>query len=229
MGFSPTPAPGFGIADRASGNLADCKWEFLDAEGRFVGVLLDGGYFPHGVTGGIGAFFGMRGQMGSPAPADAPPQPPQRPGRVASMLEDPGQRRALGGGTSRIVFTLIPSERPEILSAYHEDFSPVTADKPARPGELILLRASGLGPLVPGTLPSGTEPFPEPPQEVNSPIQASVGGQPAQVGNKIGWPGFTNTYRVEVRIPAGIAPGETSVQLTAAWIPGPSFRLPVGI
>ncbi len=118
MGFSPTPAAGFGIADRASGNLADCKWEFLDADERLIGAIFDSGYFPHGVTAGTGAFYGTRGQMGSPAPANAPALPPQRPVRVASMSEDPG-RRILGGGTSRVVFTLIPAERPEIMGAYH--------------------------------------------------------------------------------------------------------------
>lgn len=228
MGFSPTPAAGFGIADRASGNLADCKWEFLDASGRLIGTILDGGYFPHGVTGGIGAFLGVRGQMGSPAPPDAPLLPPQRPFRVASMSEDPGRRRVLGGGTSRIVFTLIPAERPEVQAAYHEDFSPVTAASPARSGEVILLRMTGLGPLVPGTLPSGTQPFPDPPQEVNSPVEVAVGGQHAEVINKIGWPGLTNTYRVDVRIPGGVGTGEANVQVTAAWVPGPAFQMPVG-
>jgi len=228
MGFSPTPAPGFGIADRASGNLADCKWEFLDANGRLIGTILDGGYAPHGVTGGIGAFYGVRGQMGSPAPPDAPPLPPQRPFRAASMSEDPGRRRVLGGGTSRIVFTLIPVERPEVQAAYHEDFSPVTAASPARPGEVILLRMTGLGPLVPGTLPSGTQPFPDPPQEVNSPVEVAIGGQNAEVINKIGWPGLISTYRVDVRIPVGVGTGEANVRVTAAWVPGPAFALPVG-
>lgn len=228
MGFSPAPAAGFGLADRASGNLADCKWEFSDSSGRLIGAILDGGYFPHGVTGGVGAFFGVRGQMGSPAPADAPPLPPQRPLRVASMSEDPGRRRILGGGTTRIVFTLIPAERPEVQGAFHEDFSPVTTARPARPGEVILLRMSGIGPLVPGTLPSGTAPFPDPPLEVNSPVEVTVGGQTGVVTNKIGWPGLTNTYRVDVRMPAGLAAGEASVQVSAAWISGPVFLMPVG-
>lgn len=227
MAFSPTPAPGFGIADRASGSPADCKWEFLDANGRFIGTILDGGYFPHGVTGGVGAFFGVRGQMGSPAPPDAPPLPPQRPIRVASTSEDPANRRALGGGTARIVFTLIPAERPEVQAAFHENFSPVTAANPARPGEVLILRAIGLGPLAPGTLPSSTTPFPDPPAEVNSPVEAVIGGEPAPVINKIGWPGQINTYRVDVRVPAGVAAGEAGVQLTAAWIPGGVFRFPV--
>lgn len=227
MGFSPTPAPRLGISDRASGNLAECRWEFLDAEGRIIGAITDGGYFPHGVTSGTGAFYGVRGQMGSPAPANAPPLPPQRPARIASTSEDPGRRRILGGGTGRVVFTLIPAERPTVISAFHEDFTPVTAARPARAGEVIILKASGLGPLVPGNLPSGTEPFPDPPVEVNSPVSATVEGQSLEVINKIGWPGFTATYRVDIKVPA-IRAGEASLQLTAAWIPGPAYSLPVG-
>jgi hypothetical protein len=228
MGFNPSPAPGFGIADRAAGNLADCKWEFLDDNGRFIGAIMDGGYFPHAVTGGVGAFYGIRGQMGSPASPNAPPLPPQRPLRVASMSEDAGMRRILGGGTTRIVFTLIPAERPEIQRAYHADFSPVTAEKPARPGETIILQLTGLGPLTPGTLPSGTDPFPDPPREVNSPVEVTVAGLAAEVISKVGWPTLTRTYRVDVQMPTGVAPGESMVQVTAAWIPGPGFPIPVG-
>ena len=106
MNFSPTPTPGFGIADRASGSLADCKWEFLDASGNFIGAILDGGYAPHGVTSGVGAFYGVRGQMGGPSPANAPPLPPQRPTRAASISEDPANRRINGGGTSALSSTL---------------------------------------------------------------------------------------------------------------------------
>jgi hypothetical protein len=227
MAFSPTPTPGTGIADRASGSPADCKWEFADENGRFIGAILDGGYAPHGVTGGVGAFYGVRGQMGGPAPPDAPPLPPQRPTRIASTSEDPANRRVLGGGTARIVFTLIPAERPEIQAAFHENFAPVTATNPARPGELLILQASGLGPLVPGMLPSSTISFPNPPVEVNSPVEAVFGTESVPVLTKIGWPGQVNTYRVDVRIPSGAVTGEAGVQLTAAWIPGGVFRVPV--
>ena len=224
MGFSPTPAAGFGIADAALGGTADCKWAFYDADGRFVAAILDGGFAPHGVTGGVGAFYGIRGQMGAP-PAE--PLPDARPLRTASISEDPGRRRVLGGGKLRIVFHLIPAERPEVETVYHEDFSPVTADSPARPGEIIIIRATGLGPLTPGTTPSGTDPFPSPSVEVNSPVEVDFGGQSMPAINKIGWPGQNNVYRIDVRVPDGLTRSHAAIKLTAAWIPGGTYHLPI--
>jgi hypothetical protein len=221
MNFSPTPAPGAAIADAARGGTADCKWDFYDVNGRYIGTILDGGYGMHGVTGGTGAFYGIRGQMAGGT------LPNGKPNRAASISEDPANRRTLGGGTSRIIFHLIPAERPEVQAAYHENFVPVTSANPARPGEVLILQASGLGPLFPGTFPSGTDPFPNPPAEVNSPVEVNFGGQPAPVMNKIGWPGQTNTYRVDVGVPAGITGSDAAIQLTVAWIPGGVFRVPI--
>jgi hypothetical protein len=224
MGFSPTPAVGFGIADAALGGTSDCKWAFYDADGRYIGAILDGGYAPHAVTGGLGAFYGIRGQMGGTLPE---PLADARPLRTASISEDPGKRRILGGGKTRIPFYLIPAERPEVQIAYHEDFSAVTATSPARPGEVLVIRATGLGPLTPGLDPSGVKPFPNPPVEVNSPVEATIGGVAAPVLNKVGWPGQINVYRVDIRVPAGIPSGQAGIQLTAAWIPGPVLALPI--
>lgn len=222
MNFNPSPAPGFAIADVNRGTIAECKWEFLDADGRFIGALADSGLFPHAVTGGAGIFYGARGQMTG---GGSPPTP--RPIRVASMTEDPGLRRALGGGTNRILFQIIPLYRPAVQAVYHADFSPVTADNPARAGETLLVRASGLGPLAPGTTPPGIDPFPDPPAEVNSPVEASIGGLAALVASKVGWPGEKDTYRVDVQVPAGVKPGQAALQITAAWIPGSSVNIPV--
>ena len=224
MGFSPTPAAGFGIADAALGGTADCKWAFYDADGRFIGAIFDGGYTTHGVTGGVGAFYGVRGQMGAPPPE---PRPDALPLRTASMSEDPGKRRVLGGGKLRIAFHLIPAERPEVQSVFHEDLSPVTAADPAHPGDLLIIHATGLGPLVPGTTPSGAAPFPSTPVEVNSPVEVTVGGISSAVINKIGWPGENNGYRVDIRVPAGVSAGMADLQITAAWIPGSAFQVPV--
>ena len=155
------------------------------------------------------------------------PLPDPRPIRAASISEDPGRRRELGGGKLRIVFHLIPAERPEVQAVYHEDFSPVTEDRPARAGEVLIIRASGLGPLTPGTTPSGSNPFPNPPVEVNSPVEVTMGGIASPVINKLGWPGETNVYRVDVRVPGGVAAGMAGVQMTAAWIPGGVYRVPM--
>jgi uncharacterized protein (TIGR03437 family) len=108
------------------------------------------------------------------------------------------------------------------------DFSPVTAAKPARAGETLILRAKGLGPTRPNLVPPGHVTFgSDPVEEVNSPVEVTVGGKGAELLNKIGWPGTYDLYRVDVRVPAGIAPGMAALQLTAAWIKGPEVNIPV--
>ena len=63
MNFTATPAPGNAIGDASRGGPQDCKWDFYDASGDYVGSIFDSGFAPHGVTGGVGAFYGVRGQM----------------------------------------------------------------------------------------------------------------------------------------------------------------------
>jgi uncharacterized protein (TIGR03437 family) len=98
--------------------------------------------------------------------------------------------------------------RPEVMSTaagptiFHKDFSPVTAAKPAKPGEVLILQATGLGPTVPAVDPG--QPFPtDALQQVNSPVDVTVNGQSAEVINKIGWPGQVDTYRLDFRVPDG--------------------------
>ncbi|MBI3470113.1 MAG: hypothetical protein HY013_02000 [Candidatus Solibacter usitatus] len=116
---------------------------------------------------------------------------------------------------------------PNGPSVFHgADFSLVTAAKPARAGEVLILTATHLGPTRPGVDPG--RPFPPSPlQEVNSPVDVLVNGQTAEVINKIGWPGLVDNYRVDFRVPEGTAAGTASLQLTAAWIAGPPVNIPV--
>jgi uncharacterized protein (TIGR03437 family) len=133
------------------------------------------------------------------------------------------------------VLHLIPMFRPEIVagssvpSVFHADFSRVTAENPARGGELLILMATGLGPTRPGVDPGNPFPaFPASPLvQVNSPLQVSVNGQVAEVLNKVGWPGLVDTYRVDFRVPEGTAAGPAAIQITAAWIAGPAALVPM--
>jgi len=54
-----------------------------------------------------------------------------------------------------------------------------------------------------------------------------VDDQAAEVINAVGCPSLVGTYRVDFRVPSGIAPGVMTVQLSAAWIGGPSVNLPI--
>jgi uncharacterized protein (TIGR03437 family) len=129
-------------------------------------------------------------------------------------------------------FQIIPAVWPEVLSlptgpaVFHGDSSPVTAEKPARAGELLIMSVSGLGP-VKGKLDPG-QPFPPGDlMEVNSPVDITVNGKRAQVVNKIGWPAMTNVYRVDFVVPEGTAAGMASVVPTVAWINGSEAKIPV--
>jgi len=233
----PNPSPGQAIGDFGRFAMGDQHIEILQSDGTPVGLLMSSGFgggsappgLPAGVstwavTGGSGAFLGARGTLHYP--------PGNTGSRNASMQEDPAMRRALGGGRGHIIATLIPMFRPEIISSasgptvFHADLSPVSSTRPARAGEILIVRVTGLGPTRPG-LPPGTA-FPgDPVQEVNSPVEVTVNGNAAEVLNKIGWPGTTDTYRVDIRVPDGTAPGPAKVQLTAGFIPGREVSLPV--
>jgi uncharacterized protein (TIGR03437 family) len=180
------------------------------------------------IVGGTGAFFGARGYTRGANSGLSGPIPI----RLASIAEDPANRRQNGGGHVRSALYLIPISRPEIVTAssgpavFHADFSPVTTAKPAKASEVLIVQATGLGPTVPGVDPG--QPFPtDMLQQVNSPVEVTVNGQAAQVMNKIGWPGLVDTYRVDFRVPDGIAAGSATIQLRAAWIAGSPVSIPV--
>ena len=122
--------------------------------------------------------------------------------------------------------------RPEVIitpngpAIFHADFSPVTATNPAKPGEVVIARVSGLGPVRAALEPG--EPFPSDPLAVvNSPIDVTVNGGATQVINAVGWPGTTDNYRLDFPIPAGTLAGDARVQIAAAWIAGPEVRIAV--
>jgi len=180
------------------------------------------------VAGGTGAFLGARGQMstrllpGGPGP------------RTASMTEDPARRRNNGvGGRVQFVVYLIPMTRPAITNTangpsitHSNDFSLVTASKPARPGEILSVFATGLGPTRPGVDPG--RPFPaDPPAVVNSPVEVTVDGKAAEIIGAVGYPGSVDGYQVNFRVPSDASPGMHTIQLSAAWIGGPEVRITV--
>ena len=83
--------------------------------------------------GGTGAFVGARGTVNGTSGLAI---------RTTSQAEDPSMRRINGGGRGTYVIQLIPMFRPEILVGvngpvvfHNDDYKPVTADRPARPGE----------------------------------------------------------------------------------------------
>ena len=230
------PTPGQAIADVNRSGVCENIWELKQADGSPLGTIMCFGTgsgdpvpgeplsVPAGniaIVGGSGAFTGARGLQ------SFPPGGAVRAIRFTSVLEDPSRRvEKGGGGLFRITFTLYPMTRPEIASIFHADFSAVSAASPARAGETLIVRASGLGATRPGVDPG--KPFPvDTLQGVNSPVDVTINGRTAEVLNKVGWPGAVDVFRVDFRMPDGIASGMATIQLSAAWIPGAGAQIAV--
>jgi uncharacterized protein (TIGR03437 family) len=242
LGLSPNAGPGQAVADVSRAMLDDFACEFLQPDRTPVGTIMGYGFshgvappgapravttFNYAVIGGTGAFLGVQGQMGFAGPV---------PARVASVYEDASSRRVLGGTSQKLIIHLIPRARPEIRATaagpavFHaRDFSLVTAENPARAGEWLVLSATNLGPVRPGLEPG--QPFPvwEPGKEhlVNSPLEITVNGNSAEFTNAMGWPGQTNAYRIDVRLPNDTPPGMATLDLKLAWISAPEVKIPV--
>jgi hypothetical protein len=230
---SPTPTPGQAITDTAFTGLREDIFKFLNADGTSIGSItalgLSGGVPSPGsaatqtggdwvITGGSGAFLGVKGEMGGTGM--------QKGIRPASMAEDPANRRSNGGGAFQFVMYLQPASRPQIATAnnapavvHASDFTPVTTAKPAAAGEILALYASGLGPVQPNTAPGKS--FPENPLALaNGPVQVTVNGESAPVLAAVGYPGTLGGYQVNFQLPSGVTKGTAALQLGVAWITG---------
>ena len=244
--LSPTAPPGDTIADTFRTGLYDFNFEIQQADGTPIGSIRSGGVgggapppgaikavavANHPILGGTGAFLGVRGYQGSP-PA-SPAGNNMTLARTASFSEDPANRRILGGGPAHHTLYIIPMFWPKILTTrngpaivHASDYALVTTAKPAESGEILTLFATGLGPTRPG-LELGDTFTAAPLQVANSPVDVTVNGAAAEVLYAGGYPGTTNTYQVDFRLPSGITSGTASLQITAAWIGGPEVKIPV--
>jgi hypothetical protein len=233
LNATPTPVPGQAIADITRTAMREHIFEILQADGTPVGSIMamgfSGGNPPPGqpsteranwaIAGGTGAFVGARGQVEGTGNS----------GRAASIAEDPSNRRLNGGNPVRFILHIIPMTIPQIVTTpggpaiTHSDFSLVTASKPASAGEVLSLFATGLGP-VRGV--ATGQPFPvSPPALVNSPVAVTVNGESAEILAAVGYPGATDGYQVNFRVPADVGKGLASAQVTSAWISGPAVNI----
>jgi uncharacterized protein (TIGR03437 family) len=149
------------------------------------------------------------------------------------MAEDPANRRINGGGTIRFFLHVIPVTTPQIATTaggpavtHSSDFSLVTASKPAAAGEILSLFATGLGPTNPGVDPG--QPFPSnPAAAVNSPVDVTVNGKPAEVLGAVGYPGVVDGYQVNFRVPPDTGKGLAAIQVSAAWVASTAVNITV--
>jgi uncharacterized protein (TIGR03437 family) len=236
------PNAGEAIADIVRNNVVEIRFELLKADGTPLGTImasgLGGGVPPPGapstvrvgnvaIVGGTGAFLGARGQVGQGVTTT--------PDRSASMAEDPANRRTNGGGKVRYVLELEAMFRPEVVVTHRgpvvthsSDASLLSTSRPAAVGEILSAFVTGLGPVLPSVDPG--KPFPASPLAVvNSPVEVTVNGRPAEVLAAVGYPGAVDGYLVNFRIPPDTASinGAATIQISAAWISGREVRIPV--
>lgn len=112
--------------------------------------------------------------------------------------------------------------RPQI---FHEGWSLVTRENPARPNEVVMLKASDLGDTLPPLAPGETFPA-DPLARVLSNVRVNVSALSAPVQLKVGWP-EERTYRVDIRIPPNTPRGMVWMDVTANGVTGPAVEFPV--
>jgi uncharacterized protein (TIGR03437 family) len=242
VSLSPSPTAGQARADVTRTAVTENLFEIQQSDGTYVGSIyglgLAGGPGPLGtpagstanvtIAGGTGAFLGARGQM------VATFFPGVVAFRAGSITENPERRRDNAAGEHfRFVLQVIPMTRPEIAQTaagpaivHSASFLPVSASNAAKPSETLSLWATGLGPTVPFVNPG--ERFPANPLSVvNSPVEVTVNGEPAELIGAVGYPGSTDGYQVNFRVPGGTPSGMATVQLSVAWIKGAAVQIPV--
>ncbi len=245
VNLTTAESAGRAIADTSRQGLMQANFEILSADGTPIGSLVAIGLGGTGapppgapsaqlqgnvaIVGGTGAFLGVHGTMGGTVSTSLGTVA----NRQASVVEDPALRRKNGGGKSSIILLLIPPSRPQVAFTsdgpaitHSSDFTTVTASKPAAPGEVLSLFATGLGPTRPSVDPGKTFPA-SPLAAVNSPVTVTVNGEKAEVLGAAGYPGTLDSYQVNFRLPPGTAKGTASVQVSTAWIPGPAVNITV--
>lgn len=102
-----------------------------------------------------------------------------------------------------------------VVAARHADYAEITAERPARSGEMVLLYATALGEVSPapasGQAATGLSPLLTPPEVL-------IGGRAAQVTFAGLAPGYPGLYQLNVVIPDGLPPGEAAVEIRAEGI-----------
>ncbi len=111
------------------------------------------------------------------------------------------------------IFTVDQSGRgPGVV--LHADATPVDAAHPAQRGEVLLVFASGLGPVQPPVTAGQAAPA-EPLALVTQTTAATIGGASAPVQFAGLAPGFAGLYQVNVQVPAGVSSGEAALRISA--------------
>jgi uncharacterized protein (TIGR03437 family) len=141
-------------------------------------------------------------------------------------------------GTSSAATAQLSAEQPAFFQwgtyavATRQDFSlavkngtfPGTTTVPAKPGDVIILWGTGLGPTSPSA-PPGMQTPSNTTYNTATTVSVTVGGKPATVYGAALAPGYAGLYQVAIQIPAGLANGDYPLVATINGASSPSTTM----
>jgi uncharacterized protein (TIGR03437 family) len=129
------------------------------------------------------------------------------------------------GAFSNTLAAPVVAETPEIVALAHTDGAPLDGDRPARPGEIVTVYATGMGP-VNGTVISGNPaPWLTLIRTANEPALL-VGAEPAQVLFCGLAPGSVGMYQINFIVPGNLPPDPVALSIS---MEGRTSSLPLPI
>lgn len=126
--------------------------------------------------------------------------------RVNNNGEESATLTMFRSDTSPGVFTAPPGGAG-FAEAYHSDSTPVTRQNPARPGEAITVRVTGLGPVDPA-VPDGAPGPSDPPARATFAIETQVSTNAAKVDFAGLAPGLRGLYEIRFTVPTNSRNGD---------------------
>jgi uncharacterized protein (TIGR03437 family) len=110
--------------------------------------------------------------------------------------------------------------------AQHADFSLVTAESPAKPGENLVIYLAGMG-LTDNAVASGAVSPAEPLARVSSDLEVTLGSKPVKLFFAGLTPGLVGIYQINFQVPEDAASGDLVLSVQQAGVPANTSLLPV--
>ncbi len=112
------------------------------------------------------------------------------------------------------------------LAIRNADGSIITASNPANPGDILVLYATGLGP-VSVNVPDGEAGPSDPPADTVDPFQAMIAGEQCTVLFSGLAPGFAGLYQLNLVLPSDLPAGDLDMQISTPYANSGIVKLPV--
>lgn len=110
--------------------------------------------------------------------------------------------------------------------AVHADYSLIGPNNPARPGEVIVLYTTGLGPLNQNLVDGLGAPY-NPLADTLDPFQVFINGENCYVDFSGLAPGFVGLYQLNITLPNDLPQGNLNVQIVSPYASSGDAVLPV--